>query len=538
MILTGFVDVRLVGGTGDQGADVLGVADGKIWVVQVKHTTTSGPPMAAIEEVRQAGQFYRADHLAIACSRPPSDGFVEQIRRLERDGVRIAIWDPKALLAQVSRVSEYPPARRRLRDYQIDAKNAIIEGTLDTGKALMVLATGLGKSVVLAETTADLYRQDELPGKRVLVLAHTRELVKQLHRTFWFHLPKGIATHQMSDGEIPTFWDGITFATVQSVLAKLDEMPDFDLIIIDEAHHASSPTYAGVLTRLQPRKLVGATATPWRMDHFNITSIFGPAVCQMGIEEGMQQGFLADVDYRLLADDIDWSVVQEQSSKHYSLRQLNTRLILPTRDNEAAKIIQRLRRENGARAVIVFTRSVGHAREMAGTLRLYGIKAESIDASMPAREQDMLMTRFRSGDLDCVCTVDLFNEGVDVPDVDLIAFMRVTHSRRIFVQQLGRGLRLAPGKTRVTILDFVTDLRRVADVLELDKAVRGSDVERLGLGNHIVEFADKSAGSFLREWILDQSSLFHREDDAELQIPIFDEERLQFPLDHQAGTVQ
>jgi superfamily II DNA or RNA helicase len=274
------------------------------------------------------------------------------------------------------------------------------------------------------------------------------------------------------------------------------------------------------------------------MDDFNIESIFGEPVYSMGIEEGMQRGFLADVDYRLLADNIDWNVVQEQSTRRYSLRQLNTRLILPTRDNEAAKIIQRVRLENAARAIIVFTRSVEHAKEMAGTLRLYGVRAEPIAASMPPREQDLLMTRFRSGELDCVCTVDLFNEGVDVPDVDLIVFMRVTHSRRIFVQQLGRGLRLSPGKTRVTVLDFVTDLRRMADVLELDRAMRENDVERLGLGEHVLEFADKSAGTFLREWVLDQTSLFAREGDADLEIPQFTDQQLQYPMDHHAGTVQ
>jgi superfamily II DNA or RNA helicase len=538
MILTGFEDVRIVGGTGDGGADVLGVINGCLWIVQCKLTTSATPPIKAIEEVMNAGRIYQAQNLAVAVSRPPGERFVEEIRRLQRDGVQISIWDPVELLAQVARVPDYPPNRRSLRPYQVEAKDAVREGLTDTGRALLVLATGLGKSVILAEVTAELFRDEALDNKRVLVLAHTKELVKQLHRTFWFHLPKSIATHQLSDGEFPTYWDGITFATVQSAQARLDSLPSFDLVVIDEAHHAPSATYTGVLDRLRPQMLIGATATPWRMDDSSIEAVFGSAVYSMGIEQGMQNGFLADVDYRLLADNIDWNVVQEQSTMHYSLRQLNTRLILPTRDNEAAKIIQRVRVENAARAIIVFTRSVEHALDMAGTLRLYGMKAEALASSLPPREQDMLMTRFRNGEIDCLCTVDIFNEGVDVPDVDLIVFMRVTHSRRIFVQQLGRGLRLAPGKTRVTILDFVTDLRRMAEVLELDKAMRQNDVERLGLGANVIEFADKSAGSFLREWVLDQTSLLTREGDAGLQIPQFSEAEIQFPMDHQSGTVQ
>src|SRR5690606_17914561 len=136
-------------------------------------------------------------------------------------------------------------------------------------------------------------------------------------------------------------------------------------------------------------------------------------------------------------------------------------------------------------------------------------------------------------ELDIVTSVDLFNEGVDVPDVDLIVFLRATHSRRIFVQQLGRGLRASPNKDKVIVLDFVTDLRRVAEVVELDKAARGGPVERLGLGEQLIEFRDASAGAFLREWMLDQASLVLREGEAELEMP-----RFEFPEPAPPGGVQ
>ena len=143
------------------------------------------------------------------------------------------------------------------------------------------------------------------------------------------------------------------------------------------------------------------------------------------------------------------------------------------------------------------------------------------------------MSQFRAGQLDIVATVDLFNEGVDVPDVDFIVFLRATHSRRIFVQQLGRGLRTSPGKTKTVVLDFVTDLRRISEVIELDQAVRAGDIERLGLGRQLLQFRDISAGSFLKEWMLDQASLFQREDDATLELPQFD-----YPLPPYPGAVQ
>jgi superfamily II DNA or RNA helicase len=112
---------------------------------------------------------------------------------------------------------------------------------------------------------------------------------------------------------------------------------------------------------------------------------------------------------------------------------------------------------------------------------------------------------------------------VDVPDVDLIVFMRATHSRRIFVQQLGRGLRMSPGKENVVVLDFVTDLRRIAEVTELERlANRNAPTEKLPLGPHLVQFADKSAGSMLMEWVKDQASLMLREGDPKLDMPRFE----------------
>jgi hypothetical protein len=122
---------------------------------------------------------------------------------------------------------------------------------------------------------------------------------------------------------------------------------------------------------------------------------------------------------------------------------------------------------------------------------------------------------------------------VDLPDVDLIVFMRVTHSRRIFVQQLGRGLRISPTKDRVVVLDFVSDLRRIAEVIELDRASRRESVERLGLGGRLVRFSDISAGGFLKEWMMDQASLFLRDGDPVLEIP-----RFEFPNPASLGGVQ
>jgi superfamily II DNA or RNA helicase len=356
-------------------------------------------------------------------------------------------------------------------------------------------------------------------------------LVKQLHRHFWTQLPKWVPTHQLAESERPTFWEGITFATVQSVVSRLGDIPAFGLVLVDEAHHVGADSFRRVIAGLEPRMLGGVTATPWRGDRYDIDDVLGPALVKVGIADGLRNGWLSEVDYRLLADDIDWEEIQAASVHRYSLSQLNAKLILPTRDEEAARIVRRTFDEERRTACVLFCRSIEHARDLAATLRSFDLRCEVVSHEVPSRDREMLMTQFRAGHLDALTTVDLFNEGVDLPDIDLVVFMRVTHSRRIFVQQLGRGLRWSPRKDRVIVLDFVTDLRRIAEVLELDRASGGA-LERFQTHGPI-QFSDRSAGDFMREWMLDQASLVLREDDPRLDVPT-----LNFPSPHHPGAIQ
>jgi superfamily II DNA or RNA helicase len=533
LLANGFDDVRIVGGSGDKGGDVLASRDQELWVVQCKYSSRTSPPTDAIDEVVNAARYYRAQRLLVATSRPSTDALFQEKRRYERLGLRIDIAGPERLLRLMDRTPQYPPSRRVLRPYQEEISSRFRESLLDTGRGQVVLATGLGKTLVMAELAADLLRDDLVPEHRVLVLAHTRELVDQLQRSFWYQLPKTVPTHRLTGTEEPSFWDGISFATVQSISARLHDLPTFGLILVDEAHHIGADMFRRSIDVLQPKMLGGVTATPWRGDGYDIDELLGAPLTRMGIAEGLQQGFLNEVDYRLLADNIDWHYVQEASKHKYSIGQLNRKLVIPTRDDEAARQVSEVFRKEGRRGGIVFSPTVLHATAFCGALRRYGMKAEALSSETPPREREVLMSRFRSSELNLIATVDLFNEGVDVPDVDLIVFLRSTHSRRIFVQQLGRGLRITPGKSKTVVLDFVTDLRRIADVIELDATVRAGEVERLGLGRHILQFRDISAGSYLREWMLDQASLFQREDDAALEIPQFE-----YPKPPHPGGVQ
>jgi superfamily II DNA or RNA helicase len=532
LVQNAFDDVRIVGGSGDKGADVLGVKGGQLWVVQCKFTSDAYPSAMAADEVVEAARFYEADRLAIATSRPFGPALNSALDRWKRLGIVIDPLPPSTLLEMVRRSPDYPRARRNLRDYQEDCVTKLEAALRETGRGQLVLATGLGKTVVMAETTAQLLREGMVDSGRVLVLADKRELVEQLQREFWQQIPKTVPTHLLVGGEEPTFWDGVTFATVQSVLPRLKTLPTFGLIWVDEAHHIGSESFRRVITELGAPMVGGATATPWRGDHFDIDAVLGQAVCKIGIEEGLRRGFLCETDYRLLADNIDWEFVRQRSRNEYSIKELNTRLLIPMRDEEAARNITEVFKEQKRRSAIVFCASIEHAKGFAAMLRLYGFKSAYITGEMHSREREKIMAGLRRGTINAVTTIDIFNEGVDVPDVDMLVFMRVTHSRRIFVQQLGRGLRLAPNKAKVVILDFVSDLRRMAQVIDLQKSISGS-VEELDLVERVVQFSDQGAGHFMFDWLLDQADLFNREGDASLELPEFN-----FPLPVSPGAVQ
>jgi Holliday junction resolvase len=200
----GFEDVRIVGGPGDKGGDVLGVRSGELWLVQCKYT--SGPPLVdAVGEVVRAAQYYSAARPAIAISRPRTEALLAEVQKYQKLGINVDILDSPRILSLIRQAAEYPPARRRLRGYQEDASTRLRLALTDTGRGQVVMATGLGKTVVMAETVVDLLRDGLLKDGRVLVMADKKEIVRQLNQAFWYQLPKWIPTHLLIGGERPPY---------------------------------------------------------------------------------------------------------------------------------------------------------------------------------------------------------------------------------------------------------------------------------------------------------------------------------------------
>lgn len=529
LLHAGWRDVKLVGRPGDKGADVLAVDQkGAVWVFQCKFSGKSAPNQESIEEVRTAGRLYGADRLCVVTSTKPTKTFTKELNRLKQLGLSIEHIGPIQLKKYAENIPNYSPYRYDLREYQRDALEALRSAVLETGRGQLVLATGLGKTVVLAELVADLLADELLGEGRVLVLAHTIPLVNQLLINFWRQIPKNISTHRLVGGESPTSFEGITFATIQS-FSNVDDPPYFDLVIIDEAHHLGSPSYMNTLEKLTPPKLVGATATPWRADGFSISQKIGTPVFTMGIKDGLANGYLSNVDYRIFVDSIDWDFVRNASRYGYTIAQLNKKLLLPTRDEEAIRQIRRSFDEGGRKRAIVFSPSQVHSRSFASDLRLNGFKAESLTSTDDHIQRYRKIGEFASGKLQMLCVVDIFNEGIDVPDVDMLVFLRVTHSRRIFIQQLGRGLRISPDKHNVLVLDFAADVRRIHAALDLHVAPDSRDIERLPLSYAMIAFTDKSMGKLFYEWIADLGNIQDYEEDELVKLPILDPEQFDFP---------
>jgi len=526
---SGFTNCRLVGGPGDRGADVLATKNDRLWVIQAKFRRDSARlDDSAVREVMTAINSYSADEGVVATNQSFRPEAYDLARKLSYGtNVPIRLWPGHVLMEWGKKLPEYPPSRTELRPYQEEALDRVdLARSQGRDKGLVVMATGLGKTRVAGEVILREILNER--GTHVLVLAHTIPLVHQLEASMWEVLNKNTSTHLWAGGEYPAYAGGITFATMQSMIEggkKEDLRGRFSLVVVDEAHHAPADGYRQLLELLQPSFMLGLTATPWRLDERLLADMFGPPVFTMSIVEGMQQGYLADVDYRMLVDDIDWEEVRRLSQQRLTVSELNRKLFLPERDESiVAKLIEHIDSISRPRC-LVFCRTIEHATTIYHLLRAGGIPCGLIHSRLEGMERDRILREFRAGQNPILISVDMLNEGIDVPDVNLVAFLRVTHSRRIFVQQLGRGLRVSAGKSAVKVLDFVADIRRIAAGLRLnDEASRfaskaeNKEFVRFPDGK-IVGFSNDEALSLFQEYIQDVAEVEDLGKDARLRFP-------------------
>ena len=362
---------------------------------------------------------------------------------------------------------------------------------------------------------------------QVLVLAHRKELVHQLERAIWRHLDPTVLTQVLTGDETPNdSLCGVTLATMQSALSYLTQGYCPQFVIVDEAHNVTKEgDYASILDLTSESLQLGVTATPWRGDGYDIEERFGEASYKLGIAEGIKRGWLSEIDYRVYMDTVDWERVRELSQNNYSIHELNRKLFLPQMDEQIRDHLLEVWNNTTNPRMIVFCQTIEHAERLKKILTrvVTWSEAKVIHSGQARRDRRMNLIKFRSGDVPVLVAVDILNEGVDIPDVNILCFARVTHSRKIFVQQLGRGVRLSPetGKKQVVVLDFAIDIRRIKALTELSAAMQADVSEDLYLhgANSVTFVEDEGVGGLLREWINDVADLESASDQARLDFP-------------------
>lgn len=351
--------------------------------------------------------------------------------------------------------------------------------TKGRNKGVVVLPTGTGKTVLSA---MDSRRH----GGRVLFLVHRLDILKQsidAYRMVWPDMRVGILTGEVKENE---FECDVLFAS-KDTLRQPSELERykrewFSYIVVDEVHHGQSPTYRDVLSYFRPNFMLGMTATPDRTDRKDIFELFDYSkIYEIPLHEVIDRGYLVPYTYYGLTDDIDYSKIRYQGL-HYNVADLERLLIVPER-NEAI-VREYLEKGNGDKA-IGFCVSIKHAERMAEVFNDRGITAIAIHSASPDR--DALVQAFREDKFQLAFTVDLFNEGVDFPNVQVLLFLRPTESKTVFLQQLGRGLRLCIGKDRVRILDFIGNYKRANQIRKfLAKSSTTTEINENGRTKHKV----------------------------------------------------
>lgn len=341
---------------------------------------------------------------------------------------------------------------------QEEALQALRE-TMEEGRtrALAVLATGLGKTYLSAFFAGDF--------TRVLFLAHQKELLLQAERSFQKVNPAWQTGFYIGSDRTVTETTEIVFASVQTLAQKrhLDRFAtdQFDLIIVDEFHHAAATSYRKIINHFTPRFLLGLTATPDRMDGADVYAICHHNVAfQMHFTAAIAEGFLTPFHYYGIHDTIDYSQIR-RIGRTYDSSQLEHRQL----DREVADNIYHSWEKHRQTKTIGFCSSIRQAEYLAQVFREKGTTAFALTGQTTNRSQ--YMKAFEQGGIDVLFTVDLFNEGVDIPKVNTLLFCRPTESVAIYTQQIGRGLRLAQDKSHCVIIDLIGNYRNVETKLKL-----------------------------------------------------------------------
>ncbi len=352
-------------------------------------------------------------------------------------------------------VRPYPHQERMLEALTVERERH------DRHANLVVAATGTGKTVVAALDYKGLCQRE---GRRptLLFVAHREEILRQSLGTYRAVLRDGSFGEIHGGGRIA---EGThVFAMIQSLKKdRLEQLGTdaFEVVVVDEFHHAAASSYDALLNRVEPMELLGLTATPERLDGKDVTEWFGGRIAvELRLWEAIDQGFLVPFQYFGVADGTDLRTVTWRRGG-YVMEELSN--LYTNDDRRIAKLLESLQRillDPRQMRGLGFCVSIEHARYMARKFTEAGLESVALTGDDSPDYRSEVLDKLQAGHLRCVFSVEVLGEGVDVPDVDVLLLMRPTQSATLFTQQLGRGLRRADGKSHLTVIDLIGQHRK------------------------------------------------------------------------------
>ena len=353
---------------------------------------------------------------------------------------------------EIAPVDETPPPVPEPHGIQREALAALEATRLEGfGAGLVVLATGLGKTWLAAFDT------DREEFGKVLFVAHREEILRQSLATFRTIRPTAKLGLYMGVEQTPDA--DVVFASIQTLgsASHLERFAAdrFDYIVVDEFHHASAPTYTRLIRYFKPAFLLGLTATPDRLDGSDILQLCEDnLVFECDAPGGIKQGLLSPFSYFGIPDEVDYREIPWRNSRFAA-----EKLTQAVETQKRGEHVYQQWLERGGQRTLAFCCSITHADFMRDYFLQKGISAASVHSGSASHPRTRSLERLNSGELKVIFTVDIFNEGVDIPLVDTVMMLRPTESPVIWMQQFGRGLRRAEGKERLTVLDYIGNHR-------------------------------------------------------------------------------
>ncbi|MPY01335.1 DUF3427 domain-containing protein, partial [Salinivibrio sp. VYel4] len=345
---------------------------------------------------------------------------------------------------------------------------------------LVVAATGTGKTLISAFDFARFLKTH--PDANFLFVAHREEILKQARAAYRGVLRNSTFGELWVGGHTPEHYRQL-FVSIQTLNNQLDTLnltaDYYDYIVIDEVHHIAASSYRAVLHHFSPSILLGLTATPERHDGGDILADFGGVIAaEMRLPEAINRRHLCPFQYFGIDDDTDLRTIPWQRGRYDIAQLTNLYTSNQARVDKILLSMNEIITDLSRMKALAFCVSKEHAHYMAQQFSLKGLKADVL-TSDNRHERQRKQQLLRAGEVNVLCVVDIFNEGVDIPEVDTLLFLRPTESLTIFLQQLGRGLRLAEGKECCTVLDFVGHSRPEYDFANKFRALVGKSARAI-----------------------------------------------------------